>query len=103
VAPRNDDKANSQGEVMSSPPSTRIARGGEGSGVWGGAAFTAAAVPADRPPTPDPSPPLRGGRGEDNPHGGEPAEARRAQVGVSNHEATGEPAMIAVNGKTLWQ
>jgi hypothetical protein len=34
--------------------------------VGGGAAFTEAAVPADRPPTPDPSPPLRGGRGEDN-------------------------------------
>jgi len=34
--------------------------------VGGGAAFTEAAVPADRLPTPDPSPPLRGGRGEDN-------------------------------------
>jgi DNA ligase-1 len=31
--------------------------GGEGSGVGGGAAITEAAVPADRPPTPDPSPP----------------------------------------------
>jgi DNA ligase 1 len=31
--------------------------GGEGSGVGGGAANTEAAVPADRPPTPDPSPP----------------------------------------------
>ncbi len=51
---------------MSSPPSTRIARGGEGLGVGGSAAFTEAAVPADRPPTPDPSPPLRGRRrGED--------------------------------------
>ena len=36
-----------------------LARGGEGSGV-GGSAHTAAAVPG-RPPTPDPSPPLRGG------------------------------------------
>jgi DNA ligase 1 len=31
--------------------------GGEGSGVGGGAAITAAAFPADRPPTPTPSPP----------------------------------------------
>jgi DNA ligase 1 len=31
--------------------------GGEGSGVGGGSAITDAAVPADRPPTPDPSPP----------------------------------------------
>ena len=31
--------------------------GGEGSGVGGGAALTEAAVPADTPPTPDPSPP----------------------------------------------
>jgi hypothetical protein len=34
-------------------------------GVGGSAAFTEAEVPADRPPTPDPSPPLRGGRGEE--------------------------------------
>src|SRR5439155_13846354 len=52
-------------DASSSPPSPRIARGGEGSGVGGSAAFTEAAVPADRPPTPDPSPPLRGGRGEE--------------------------------------
>src|SRR6266481_3218646 len=32
--------------------------GGEGLGVGGGAAITEAAYPADRPPTPDPSPPL---------------------------------------------
>jgi DNA ligase-1 len=31
--------------------------GGEGSGVGGGSAIADAAVPADRPPTPDPSPP----------------------------------------------
>jgi DNA ligase-1 len=31
--------------------------GGEGPGVRGGAPYTKAAVPADRPPTPDPSPP----------------------------------------------
>ncbi len=50
--------------TVNSPPSTRIARGGEGLGVGGSAAFTEAAVPADRPPTPNPSPPLRGRRGE---------------------------------------
>ena len=49
-----------------SPPPAREARGGEGSGVGGGAANS---VPegerelAEPPPTPDPSPPLRGGRG----------------------------------------
>jgi hypothetical protein len=32
--------------------------------VGGSAASTDAAAPADRPPTPNPSPPLRGGRGE---------------------------------------
>src|SRR5437667_6673158 len=41
------------------PPSTRAARGGEGSGVGGGPTST---EPVDAPPTPDPSPPLRGGR-----------------------------------------
>ena len=47
------------------PPSTRIARGGEGSGVGGLSAGTAGSVYAAPPPTPDPSPPLRGGRGEE--------------------------------------
>ena len=46
-----------------SPPPTRTARGGGGSGVGGGSAHSLLAAPADRPPTPDPSPPLRGGRG----------------------------------------
>jgi excinuclease ABC subunit B len=52
----------------SSPPPAREARGGEGSGVGGGSADS---VPnrerefAAPPPTPDPSPPLRGGRGEE--------------------------------------
>src|SRR5439155_12733793 len=45
-----------------SPPSTRIARGGEGLGVGGLSAGNAASVIAAPPPTPDPSP-LRGGRG----------------------------------------
>src|SRR5207302_1008455 len=47
-------------DATSSPPPTRIARGGEGTGLGGSAAFTEAAVPADRPPTPDPCPPPRG-------------------------------------------
>src|SRR5580704_16052291 len=50
--------------AVHSPPSTRIARGGEGSGVGGSAAFTEAVFSADSPPTIDPSPPLRGVRGE---------------------------------------
>src|SRR5213595_910165 len=46
--------------------------GGEGSGVGGGAAITEAAFPADRPPTPNPSPPramrVEGGEiGHNNP------------------------------------
>ena len=57
ITPRED--------ASSSPPPAREARGGEGSGVGGSAAFTETAVPAERPPTPDPSPPLRGGRGEE--------------------------------------
>jgi methylenetetrahydrofolate reductase (NADH) len=52
-------------EKLAPLPPRALARGGEGSGVGGSAAFTEAAVPADRPPTPDPSPPLRGGRGEE--------------------------------------
>jgi penicillin-binding protein 1C len=67
-------------DVLGSPPSTHIARGGEGSGVGGGAAFTEAAVPADRPRTPDPAPPLRGGRGEDIPHVPEHEGGRRRYI-----------------------
>ena len=51
--------------VRSSPLPPRS--GGEGSGAGGSAAYSEAAVPADRPPTPAPSPPrarARGGRGE---------------------------------------
>ena len=40
-----------------------LARGGEGSGVGGSSTYSLPAAHADRPPTPDPSPPLRGGRG----------------------------------------
>ncbi|MGA9089480.1 MAG: DNA ligase-associated DEXH box helicase, partial [Bradyrhizobium sp.] len=49
-----------------SPPSARMARGGEGAGVGGASAGFAAHTYAEfveTPPTPDPSPPLRGGRG----------------------------------------
>src|SRR5258705_8714242 len=63
---KRDASATNRDASSSSPPPTRNARGGEGSGVGGSAAFTEAAVPADRPPTPDPSPPLRGGRGEES-------------------------------------
>jgi hypothetical protein len=47
-----------------SPPSARAARGGEGSGAGGASAYSLAEGFAERPPTPDPSPPLRGGRGD---------------------------------------
>jgi DNA ligase-1 len=53
--------------------------GGEGSGVGGGAAITEAAVPADRPPTPDPSPP-RATRVE----GGERSVPSRDHLGHNN-------------------
>src|SRR5947209_15807166 len=46
-----------------SPPSMRIARGGEGLGVGGLSAGNADSVIAAPPPTPDPSPPLPGGGG----------------------------------------
>ncbi len=49
-----------------SPPPARVARGGEGSGVGGGSAGSAVHTHTEfveTPPTPDPSPPLRGGRG----------------------------------------
>src|SRR6478752_3442686 len=46
-----------------SPPPAREARGGEGSG--GGAANSLLKECVERPPTPDPSPPIRGGRGEE--------------------------------------
>src|SRR5258707_13770548 len=47
-----------------SPPPARAARGGEGSGVGGASANSLAEEFAEAPPTPNPSPPLRGGRGE---------------------------------------
>ena len=51
--------------TSSSPPPART-RAGRGRG-WGVRGITDAAAPADRPPTPDPSPPaqVRGGRGEE--------------------------------------
>jgi excinuclease ABC subunit B len=58
-------------DVSSSPPPAREARGGvrgersslSGSGVGGVSTDSLPEERADRPPTPDPSPPLRGGRG----------------------------------------
>jgi excinuclease ABC subunit B len=49
--------------TASFPPSARIARGGEGSGVGGLSARDAGSEFVETPPTPDPSPPPRGGRG----------------------------------------
>src|SRR5580698_10364969 len=46
-------------------PPRALARGGEGSGVGGSSTYSLPAADADRPPTPDPSPPLCGGRGEE--------------------------------------
>jgi excinuclease ABC subunit B len=68
VAKRDADAK--RDDVSSSPPPAREARGGEGSGVGGGAANSRSPFgteSAEAPPTPDPSPPLRGGRGADRP------------------------------------
>src|SRR3984893_6826219 len=62
VAKRDDES--------SSPPPTRVARGGEGWGAGGGSAnprSLSGPESAEPPPTPDPSPPLRGGRGAERP------------------------------------
>jgi general secretion pathway protein I len=66
--------------------------------VGGGAAFTEAAVPADRPPTPDPSPPLRGGRGEDNHNTKVPNLARdgRGEAGFTLVEVIVALAMLSI-------
>ncbi|MDO9295998.1 DEAD/DEAH box helicase family protein, partial [Bradyrhizobium sp.] len=64
----SDDMAKRDGASFSPPPTRPLPRGGEGSGVGGGTAFTDAAAQADSPPTPAPSPPrasARGGRGEE--------------------------------------
>jgi hypothetical protein len=50
--------------VFSPLPPRALARGGEGSGVGSLSAHTDDSEFAELPPTPDPSPPLRGGRGE---------------------------------------
>jgi len=70
------DAAATRDGTSSSPPPTREARGGEGSGVGGSAANSLTAGLAETPPTPDleselrspRTPPPRGGRGEEN-HG----------------------------------
>ena len=67
----SEDVAKRDAAVTSSPPPTREARGGEGSGVGGGAANSSGSDFAETPPTPDPSPPLRGRRGEESPGLGE--------------------------------
>jgi excinuclease ABC subunit B len=70
------DTVTKRDNASSSPPPAREARGGEGSGVGGGAANSLTAGLAETPPTPDleselrspRTPPPRGGRGEEN-HG----------------------------------
>src|SRR5580693_3494203 len=49
---------------MRPPPPASEASGGEGAGVGGASANSLPEEQADKPPTPDPSPPLRGRRGE---------------------------------------
>jgi excinuclease ABC subunit B len=65
AAAAHRDAVTQHDDATSSPPPARNARGGEGSGVGGGAAKSLAPRLAEAPPTPDPSPPLRGGRGEE--------------------------------------
>jgi excinuclease ABC subunit B len=70
--PQRDDASPSTHAARgsSSPPPAREARGGEGSGVGGVSANSPpTAERGDRPPTPDPSPPLRGGRGAEGGRG----------------------------------
>jgi excinuclease ABC subunit B len=62
-AARGSSSPPSNARASSSPPPTHL-RGGEGSGVGDGSANSPlAGEQVDGPPTPDPSPPLRGGRG----------------------------------------
>jgi hypothetical protein len=64
--------------TQSSPlPPRAFARGGEGSGVGGLSARSSGSEFAEAPPTPDPSPPLRGGRGS----AGRLCEAERKRRG----------------------
>src|SRR5258707_905554 len=60
--PRSGGMRNAK--LFFSPPPARTARGGEGAGGGGASAYSLADEFAERPPTPNPSPPLRGGRGE---------------------------------------
>src|SRR5215218_5572016 len=85
--------------ASSSPPPARNARGGEGSGVGGSAADSDAATPADRPPTPDPSPPLRGGRGAEAARQ-ELDEAPQANYGTSATIPTLDPELAKQFGFT---
>jgi len=64
VAKRDAAPAGTARGSSSSPPPKQL-RGGEGSGVGGASASPAVSEFAARPPTPDPSPPLRGRRGAD--------------------------------------
>ena len=61
--------------------------GGEGLGVGGGS------MRADRPPTPDPSPPLRGGRGEES-AGKIATERARSETALSSTSVGRNPASV---------
>src|SRR5204862_4285202 len=73
-----------------SPPSTRIARGGEGLGVGGPSAGNAASVIAAPPPTPDPSPPLREGGGGGFGHLSAPVPRRSPTSSNPTANSTGQ-------------
>src|SRR5450631_1395502 len=55
---KSDTALTKRDDGSSSPPPAREARGGEGSGVGGASTNSLPVSRADRPPTPDPSPPL---------------------------------------------
>src|SRR5229473_5198073 len=92
AAPHNDGS--------SSPPPAREARGGEGSGVGGGSASAADNESAALPPTPDPSPPLRGGRGEDGLNESPQREFAPANYGTSATIPTLDPELAKQLGFT---
>src|SRR5229473_5198823 len=63
--------ARSRSHAQCAPlPPRALARGGEGSGVGGLSVYSSGREFAEAPPTPDPSPPLRGGRGGTDGDGG---------------------------------
>jgi excinuclease ABC subunit B len=99
------DAVTKRDDASSSPPSTREARGGEGSGVGGGSANSrslSGTESAEAPPTPDPSPPLRGGRGAEKGGFGEApqSEFAPANYGTSATIPTLDPELAKQLGFT---